>query len=83
MRIHHTVVARMAKVLDADLSSPSGLRWKVWNGAKGERSRSAGDTAGGLNSAGHYAVSFEKRKYLCTDVMAHLHRHSHLPRKAA
>lgn len=77
MRIHHTVVARMAEVLEPDLSSPSGLRWKVWNGAKGERSRSAGDVAGGVGTDGHWAVSFEKRKFRTTDVMAHLHRWAH------
>ncbi|WP_287813778.1 hypothetical protein [Pseudomonas sp.] len=76
-RINKAVLASMQDAFIPDLASPSGLRWKRWNGAAGVRSREAGDVAGGVTTSGVYVVSLGGQKYLTWEVLVQLHRAQH------
>lgn len=76
-RITKQIVADMQAAFTPDLSSPSGLRWKRWNGARGVFSRDVGDVAGSKTNADVYVVGLNGAKYLSLDVLAALHRAEH------
>lgn len=76
-RITKAVLDSFKEAFCADLSSPSGLRWKHWNNCTGTRSREAGAVAGGQTTSGSYVVTLGGAKYLATDVLVSLHRAEH------
>ncbi|MCG3644547.1 hypothetical protein ACF8LF_19810 [Pseudomonas putida] len=76
-KITKPVLAAMQEAFYLDLDSPSGLRWKRWNGNYGTRKREAGDVAGGATNTGTYLVTLDSAKYLAADVLVALHRAAH------
>ncbi|MBB3273440.1 hypothetical protein FHW75_004651 [Pseudomonas sp. OG7] len=76
-KITKPVLAAMQEAFYLDLDSPSGLRWKRWNGARGTFSRDAGEVAGSKTNAGVYVIGFNGEKYLAAEAMAALHRAAH------
>lgn len=82
-RITKAVLDSFKDAFCADLTSPSGLRWKHWNNCTGTRSRELGDVAGGATTSGSYVVTLNGEKYLATDVLVALHRAQHRVKVAA
>lgn len=76
-RITKQVLADFQDAFSTDLTSPSGLRWKRWNGNSGIRNREVGDVAGGPTNNGTYVVTLSGSKYLAMDVLVALHRAQH------
>ncbi|EGH27387.1 hypothetical protein PSYMO_40205 [Pseudomonas amygdali pv. mori str. 301020] len=76
-RITKQVLASFQTAFSTDLTSPSGLRWKHWNGCTGTRSRDIGEVAGGQTTSGSYVVTLGGAKYLAMDVLVALHRAEH------
>jgi hypothetical protein len=81
-RITKQVLASFQEAFSTDLTSPSGLRWKRWNGNSGIRNREVGDVAGGPTNSGSYVVTLAGEKYLAVDVLVALHRAQHRTVKA-
>lgn len=76
-RITKAVLDSFKEAFCADLTSPSGLRWKHWNNCTGTRSREQGGIAGSCTNSGSYVVTLHKNKYLAMDVLVALHRAQH------
>ncbi|WP_257112266.1 hypothetical protein [Pseudomonas ficuserectae] len=76
-RITKQVLNALQDVISADLSSPSGLRWKRWNGSTGSRSRDIGEVAGSCTNNGTWVVGLNSERYLAADVLVALHRAEH------
>lgn len=76
-RITKPVLATLQEVFSTDLTSPSGLRWKRWNGSTGTRSREVGDVAGSRTNTGTWIVGLEGERYTAMDVLVALHRAEH------
>jgi hypothetical protein len=82
-KINKAVLADLQAAFTPDLTSPSGLCWKHWNGTTGTRSRVAGQVAGSCTNTGSYVVTLNGSKYLAAEVMAALHRAQHRAKVAA
>ncbi|AZO84041.1 hypothetical protein BOO88_08595 [Stutzerimonas stutzeri] len=82
-RITKQVLASFQEAFSTDLTSPSGLRWKRWNGSTGSRARETGGVAGSLMNGGTYVVTLDGARYLAMDVLVALHRAQHRVKVAA
>ncbi|WP_145004815.1 hypothetical protein [Pseudomonas oryzihabitans] len=76
-RITSAVLAHAQELFTLDLTSPTGIRYKAWNGTRGPRSRDAGDVAGYINNTGAAVITLAGERYLAYELLAKLHRLQH------
>lgn len=76
-RITDAVLAHAQELLTLDLTSPTGFRYKAWNGTRGPRSRDAGDVAGTITNTGAAVITLAGERFLAYELLARLHRLQH------
>lgn len=75
--------AVLDEYLTLDLTSPSGLRWKKYNGGHGAAKREAGDVAGSMTNSGVWLVSVKGMRVPCLAAIGKLLAQAHAQREAA
>lgn len=69
--------ALLTEYLTLDLTSPSGLRWRKYNGGHGAAKREAGDVAGSMTNSGVWLVSVKGMRVPCLAAIGKLLAHAH------
>lgn len=75
--------AVLAEYLTLDLTSPSGLRWRKYNGGHGAAKREAGDVAGSMTNSGVWLVSVKGMRVPCLAALGKLLSLAHANQDAA